>query len=58
MHDTCYNNFARLASEREVEVTENGGNFDAVRKFIHENILLLNQAISIAKIREIYGDSN
>ena len=58
MHDSCYNNYTRVASEREVEVTENRGNFDAVKEFIHENILLLNQAVSIAKIHEIYGDGN
>jgi len=58
MHDSCYNNYTRIASEREMEVTENRGNVDTVSKFIHENIQLLNQAVSIAKILEIYGDSS
>ena len=58
MHDTCYSNYTRVVSEREAKETENGGNFDAVKEFINENILLLNQAVSIVKIHEVYGDGN
>ncbi len=43
---------------KEVEDTENRGNYDAVKEFIQENILLLNQAVYILKIHEIYGGGN
>ena len=58
MHDTYYNKYTRVVSDKEVEVTENRGNFDVVKESIHENTLLLSQAVFIARIHEIYGDSN
>ena len=58
MQDSCYSNYTRVASERGVKEAENEGNFDATKEFIHENVLLLNQAVSIAKIHEVHGDGN
>ena len=54
MHDVCYKTYLRECND-DLESTsgESQDDFEAVKAFVKENVIELNQAVSMVKVHEI-----
>lgn len=60
MHDSCYNSYIYMGDNADTPSCsgEGHGNFESVKSFVQENVIELNQAVSMVKVHEIYNDGH